>query len=132
MEPADREWLTAVKAGHPAGRFGHREHVRLAWLALEDAATVTAASRAVAASIQAVATTHGAPQKYHHTVTDAWVRIVDHVRTAHAVRDFYELLDVAPWLADKRLLLRHYSSQTLASSVARRHYVPPDLRPIPG
>jgi hypothetical protein len=131
MDETDRSWLTAVRSGHPPGSFGHREHLRLAWLALEDAGTVDDATREVCACIRAVAATHGAPQKYNHTVTAAWVRIVDHLRTARGVRTFDELVDSTPWLFDKRLLLRHYSPQTLASEEARRHFVAPDLRPIP-
>jgi hypothetical protein len=74
---------------------------------------------------------HGAPQKYNETVSVAWVRIIHHVRSAHDVRSFDALLDVAPWLSDKRVLLRHYSSRTLAGKQARSSYVPPDLQPIP-
>ncbi len=35
------------------------------------------------------------------------------------------------WLFDKRLLLRHYSSRVLASDIARRQWVEPDLQAIP-
>jgi hypothetical protein len=131
MDQVDREWLAAVQAGHPPGAFGHREHLRLAWLALGVADTVEAAERDVCASIRAIAAKHGAPQKYNQTVTAAWVRIIDHVRHAYVESTFDEVLDLLPWLFEKRLLLRHYRSQTLASDAARSSYVPPDLRPIP-
>ena len=131
MNQTDREWLAAVLAGRPPGRFGHREHLPLSWLSLEAADTAEAASDQVSATIQQIAAAHGAPQKYNHTVTAAWVRIVNHVRSARAVRTFDELLDTAPWLFDKRLLLRHYTARTLASADARRMFVPPDVCPIP-
>lgn len=131
MDPADQEWLTAVRSGHPPDVFGHREHLRLAWLTLVDAGTIDVASSDVSASIRKIAAARGAPQKYNETVTGAWVRIVDHVRTSRNIRSFERLLDVAPWLLDKRLLLRHYRSRTLASEAARHTYIPPDVRPIP-
>ncbi|MGN6475552.1 MAG: hypothetical protein ACTHK4_18175 [Mycobacteriales bacterium] len=131
IEASERAWLEAVYAGHPPGPFGHREHLRLAWLALETSDSPTAAAGAVAARNRAIATPHGAPQKYNATVTTAWVKIVDHVRQARAVETFAELLEAAPWLFDKRLLLHHYTSTTLAGRMARESYVPPDLEPLP-
>jgi hypothetical protein len=111
--------------------FGHREHLHLAWQALETSDAIEAATEHVSAQVQAIATAHGAPQKYNQPVTTAGVCIVAHVRKAHAVRSFDELLAVAPWLFDKRLLLRHYTSRTLASPQARVSYVSPDLLAIP-
>jgi hypothetical protein len=131
VQHADREWLAAVQSGHPSGHFGHREHLRLSWLSLEAADTVEAASHQVSSAIQRIAATHGAPRKFNHTVTQAWVRIVAHVRSAYGVRTFDELLEAGPWLFDKRLLLQHYTARTLASARARHSFVPPDVSPIP-
>lgn len=132
MEKPDRLWLAAVRGGHSAGRFGHREHVRLAWLALVEAGTPEAATLDVSACLRAVAAAHGVPQKYNATVTAAWVQVVHHVRRSSGARTFEALVEAAPWLLDKRLLLRHYRSRTLASAAARSSAVPPDLHPLPG
>jgi hypothetical protein len=131
VNQTDRDWLAAVRAGHPPAGFGHREHLRLAWLALESTEDLAAAEEEVSGSIRAVAAAHGEPQKYHQTVTSAWLRIVRHARAAQDACGFDELLAAAPWLFDKRLLLHHYSSQTLASESARNAYVEPDLLAIP-
>lgn len=131
MEQTDRDWLEAVNAGHPPGPFGHREHLRLAWLAIETGDTIESAAHKVSAAIRAIAAAHGAPQKYNQTVTVAWLLIVDHLRIATDGSGFDVMLASNPWLFDKRLLLRHYRSQTLASDAARSSYVAPDLRPIP-
>ncbi len=131
MKQTDEQWLAAVRAGRPPAGFGHREHLRLAWLALQSTGALEAAEEVVSASIRAIATAHGTPQKYNQTVTSAWLRIIGHIRAARRPRSFEELLEGAPWLFDKRLLLHHYRSQTLASEAARSAYVAPDLIPIP-
>jgi hypothetical protein len=59
-----------VMAG--ANRFGHREHVHLTWLAIRRYGVVAAASL-VSEGIQRTARYAGAPQKYHATVSLAWV-----------------------------------------------------------
>ena len=129
---ADRDWLDAVRLGRPPGDFGHRDHLRLAWLLLADGRGLAAAQDDVSLAVKRIAEHHGVPQRYNRTVTDAWVRIVAHCRSAVPdARSIDELLAAVPWLLDKRLLLRHYSSRVLASDVARREWVPPDLAPIP-
>jgi len=60
------------------------------------------------------------PQRYNRTVTDAWVRVVAHCRADSGATDFDALLAAYPWLLDKRALLKHYTSRTLASEEARR------------
>ena len=128
---SDAQWLAAVGTGRPPGRFGHREHLRLAWLALEHEPSTSAAQDRVSDAIRTIATEQGVPQRYNQTVTDAWVQVVAHCRSASQGQSFDDLLGAHPWLLDKRLLLRHYTSRTLASEQARRAWVAPDLAPFP-
>ncbi len=128
---SDDRWLASVEAGHPHGGFGHREHLRLAWLALDREPSVDAAARRVSTAVELLARRHGRPQRYNRTVTDAWVRILAHCRHAEPGSDFDEVLTRRPWLFDKQLLLRHYSSRVLASKRARTEWVEPDLADIP-
>ena len=82
--------------------------------------------------IQRIAAYERAPQKYHHTVSRAWVEIVaHHVDADPDCADFGAFAARHPALLDKRLLSRHYRSSTLAAAAARRGWVEPDLLPFP-
>jgi hypothetical protein len=125
--------LTAILAEivPPGGAFGHREHVHLAYLAVQRYGPDQAAD-AVAGWIRHLAAYHGAPQKFHATVTRAWVEIVGHhMAAAPQATDFATFAGRHPALLDKRLLTRHYSSRVLASPAAKTGWAEPDLAPFP-
>jgi hypothetical protein len=136
MEDTRQQWLAQVRTGHPAGEFGHREHLLLAWLVLDATTSAADAQDEVSRIIRRIATAQGVPQRYNRTVTDAWVRIVAHCRAdaggSPAATDFDALLATYPWLLDKRALLKHYTSRTLASEQARREWVDGDVLAVPG
>jgi hypothetical protein len=113
-----------------AERFGHREHVRLTWLAVQRYG-VPVATEVVSEGIQTTARYAGAPQKYHATVSRAWVELVGHHVAEEPLADFDSFADHNPALFDKRLLMRFYRSSTLASPAARTEWVEPDLAPFP-
>ncbi|MEV6106149.1 hypothetical protein AB0M28_15730 [Streptomyces sp. NPDC051940] len=113
-----------------AERFGHRQHVRLTWLAVRRYG-VPAAVLLVSDGIRRTARYAGAPQKYHATVSRAWVELVGHHAAGHDTDDFDDFAAGAPALLDKRLLTRFYRSATLASAAARTGWVEPDLSPFP-
>lgn len=131
MTPDDEAWLEQVQAGHPPGGFAHRDHLRLALLLLANCHSVEAASVSAGDAIRAIAAAAGKPQKYNETVTGAWIRIVAHCRGINPTDDVDELVAAFPWLLDKRLLLSHYTSHTLASPAARERFVATDIEPIP-
>lgn len=60
-----------------ADRFGHREHIHLTWLAVRRYG-VAAAIDLVSDGIQRTARYAGRPQKYHATISRAWVVLVGH------------------------------------------------------
>jgi hypothetical protein len=112
-----------------AEHFGHRQHLQLTWLAVRRYGTAAAVDL-VSDGIRHTARYAGAPQKYHATVSRAWVELVGH----HAVGDTGDFADFAerhPALLDKRLLTRFYRPATLAGAAARTGWVPPDLAPFP-
>lgn len=113
-----------------AGRFGHREHVHLTWLAVRRFG-VAAAIQVVSEGIQRTARYAGAPQKYHATVSRAWVELVGHHVAEDGTADFTAFVENCPALLDKRLLSRFYRSTTLAAAEARTGWVGPDLTPFP-
>lgn len=114
-----------------ADRFGHRQHIHLTWLAVRRYG-VEAAIALVSDGIKRTARYAGAPQKYHATISRAWVKLVGHHAAANDEGDFAAFADRYPALLDKRLLASHYRSSTLATAVARSGWVEPDLRPLPG
>jgi hypothetical protein len=113
-----------------AERFGHREHVHLTWLAVRRVG-VSAAVGLVSDGIQRTARYARVPQKYHATMSRAWVELVGHHAAEHGEDDFTAFADRHPALLDKRLLARFYHPATLASSPARTGWVEPDLAPFP-
>jgi hypothetical protein len=128
-EPRAFEALTAQVMA-TAGRFGHREHVHLTWLAVRRFG-VSAAIDLVSDGIQRTARYAGAPQKYHVTVSRAWVEVIGYHAAEHPEDDFAAFAGRHPALFDKRLLTRFYRSATLAGPRARATWVTPDLAPFP-
>jgi hypothetical protein len=122
------ELMREVMAG--ADRFGHREHVHLTWLAIRRHGPA-AAVRLVGDGIQRTARDAGRPQKYHATVSRAWVELVAHHAAETATADFAAFAGHHTALLDKRLLTRFYRPATLASAPARTGWVEPDVAPFP-
>ena len=131
--------MTEVLAGS-SGRFGHRQHVQLTWLAVRRYG-MPAAIRLVSDGIRRTARYAGAPQKYHETISRAWVELVAHHAIGHPAgtaghpagqeADFATFAAANPLLLDKRLLTRFYRPATLAARKARTGWVEPDRAPFP-
>ncbi|MCX4091963.1 hypothetical protein [Nocardia sp. alder85J] len=113
-----------------SGHFGHREHLHLTYLAVRRYGTPRAIEL-IGDGIRRTARDKGAPQKYHATVSRAWVELVAHHTLESPPRDFDAFLGANPALLDKRLLLRFYRPATLAGAAARTGWVEPDLTPFP-
>ena len=120
--------MAEVMAG--ASRFGHREHIHLTWLAVRRCG-VAAAVGVVSDGIQRTARYAGAPQKYHATVSRAWVELVGYHAADSSEDDFAAFADHHRVLLDKRLLTRFYRPATLASPQAKTGWAEPDLAPFP-
>ena len=127
-DPAFDALMAEVMAG--AERFGHRQHVHLTWLAVRRYG-VPAAVGLVSDGIQRTARYAGAPQKYHATVSRAWVELVGHHAAERGEQDFTAFADHHSALLDKRLLTRFYRPATLAGPRAKTGWVEPDLTPFP-
>lgn len=128
----DAEFLAAIEATtYPGSAFGHREHVRLAWLCLR-AGDFTSGLERIRTLIRAYATSLGAPGKFHETQTRAWAEHVQAVLDrAPRLESFDAFLAAFPDLRDSKLLARHYRPETLDSAPARAGWIPPDLAPLP-
>lgn len=129
----DVEFLAALEDGSlPLAEFTHRNHLRAGWLYLERHALPEAAMTC-ALAIQKYATRHGAPEKFHLTLTLAFMHIIAERRETHPSRDWESFLAACPDLQRdaQQLIARHYSAPVLASERARKTFVPPDREPLP-
>jgi len=114
----------------PDGEFGHREHIRLAWSELRERDRAAAVGE-VSETIRHLAAAHGAPDKYHRTITEAWVALVEYHLEEAPELDFDAFCTRFPGLLDTGLVGRHFSRELLAREEARAAFVEPDLHPLP-
>jgi hypothetical protein len=128
-DPELEAMLAAVTGAD--GEFRHRQHINLAFLAVRRYGMPEATGK-VCSWIRHITVYEQAPQKYRHTVSRAWVELVaHHVADDPGCADFEAFARRNPALLDKRLLVRHYRSATLAAGPARHGWVEPDLLPFP-
>jgi hypothetical protein len=129
----DQAFRAAFEAGSVApAEFGHRAHVRLAYLYLSDS-DVEAAVERMRAAIRGFLRHHEIDDaKYHETMTRAWVLAVRHfMEKSGASASADAFIEANPILLDRRIMLTHYSAGLLFSDDARARFVEPDLEGIP-
>jgi hypothetical protein len=127
----DDAFLIALeRATFPAARFGHRAHVRLAFLYLTRHGRERGGRR-MRLAVRRYAAAIGERDRYHETLTTFWLaEVADAIARHRPLPDHRALLRCAPRLADPHLQRRHWSTEALASPEARRRWVPPDLAPL--
>lgn len=112
--PTDAAFARAFERGEVAGAdFHHASHLRLALAYLDESASVDEAAERMASALRRFAASAGHPEKYHHTLTLFWMRMVAR-------------------LLDKDLPLAYYSRERLWSGQARTGWLEPDLQTIDG
>ncbi len=113
--------------------FGHREHLRIAYLYLR-LYPFDLALEKLRTGLQHLLAHLGAPvSAYHETVTRAWLLAVQHFMTARGpASGSEEFLAASGVLLDKNIIFSHYNRETLMSPSTRERFVDPDLEPIPG
>lgn len=120
--------LAEVMAG--AQGFGHREHVHLAWLACRSKGSD--AGEVLCSWLQEIAERHDMPQRYHRTLTLAWVELTKrHLDRDTGEAGFTGFISRNPGLLDSGLPAVHWKSRTLAGQLARNEWVSPDRLPLP-
>jgi len=130
----DKEFREQVEAcTFPVPDFNHRAHIRLAYAYLAESNTDTAVQRMRDALIGLLKHAGIDPsQKYHETMTEAWVLAVHHfmskTESSKSADDFIEQNAV---LLDSKIMMTHYSAEVLFSAEARQSFVEPNLDPIP-
>lgn len=107
--------------------FHHADHVRLTILYLARHGR-NEALRRLTAGIRRLAAADGHPEKFHVTMTRAWLELIEAARATHPKASSPEALVVAcPELLDRQALRRWYSRERLESERARTEWMPPDL-----
>jgi hypothetical protein len=108
----------------PPAQFHHRNHVRLAWIFLEEMPLLDALAR-FRTSLQRYAASLGASAKYHETITFAFLFLIHERMQREPSGTFDEFADANPDLFGP-VLSRYYTEEALASDFARRVFVLPD------
>ena len=91
--------------------FNHAAHLRLALDRLTAARSFDTAAAEITGILRGKAEAAGHPEKYHHTLTLFWMRMLAR-------------------LLDKNLPLAYYSPERLSSDAARTGWLDPDLQAI--
>lgn len=125
---SDEAFLAAFERLAIAGpAFGHRQHLRAAWLCLRRDGFAAGAARFVT-DLRRFVDHLGATAKYHETIT--WfflVTLQQRIERDPACATWDAFLEANGDLADSRALLRrHYSEAALQSPLARAVLVWPD------
>lgn len=128
----DQEFVEAFfSRTMPLEQFHHRDHLRLTWLMLSRHGR-DLGSRKVIDGIRQFGAAYGHASRYHETMTQFWIWLVDQVRTARPqIKSFEEFLSAFPAALDKGLPFRHWSREVMLSATARARWVKPDLVPLP-
>lgn len=132
FEFEDDRFLAAMESGsYPAEEFKHADHIRLAWMYVRRYPPHEATAR-ISNTIRQFAVRVGKEQKYHATITGAWLRLVEVAhRATPELTAFDDFLRKHAWLLDRDRLNAFYSSECLSTEHARTHMVAPDRHPLP-
>lgn len=126
----DREFITAVaECTLEPSLFTHRAHLRLAFIHLK-LNDLDQASDLTCSAIRNFDRKFGDGSKYHHTLTMASVRVVDHFIKKCPNCDFDTLLSKYPGLLQnfRDLIDQHYSKTVWNNSHAKEFFAEPDLQ----
>jgi hypothetical protein len=111
--------------------FNHEAHLRLAYVYLVEHGAQGAQARMRQALLSFLAHHQVPASKFHETLTCAWVLAVSHFMSRAGSSSFAEFAANSQALLNSKVMLTHYSAETLFSPQARASYVAPDLAAIP-
>jgi hypothetical protein len=122
----DAEFLAALeRCTLPETEFTHAAHVRAAYLYLCDGSFGQAIDR-MGATIRRYATALGKPDRYHDTITIAFLALIrERICERGDGGGWLGFAAANPDLLDRGRLLRHYPSAQLQTPLARRVFVLP-------
>jgi len=117
-----------VDTSLPADQFHHRQHVQVAWLFVLKYG-MPAALAEFTAAIKRFADAKGATGLYHETITWAFVLLISERQARNPVEKWpaFEAANPDLLVWKPSILERYYSKELLASDLARRTFLMPDL-----
>ena len=127
MTEEHSELLTQFEAFEvDAAKFGHRQHVQVAYEMLHKYRYVEACTR-YSNAINTIATNAGAPEKFNVTITFAFLSLIaERIHRTTKWSSFEEFLAQNEDLLSKNALGQWYSSEQLQSDFARTHFLLPN------
>jgi len=125
----DEEWIASFENCSLANeQFHHADHVKMAFLYLSRSPALEAIQSFTAALIR-FAAANGKPQRYHETVTWAFLLLIrERMARAGCRQTWAEFAAANTDLVSSKdgVLKKYYRSETLASDLARRTFLLPD------
>ena len=112
------------------GAFDHRGHVEVAFAMLQRYSFAEATARYVG-TIRRMADSAGVPEKFHMTITVAFMALIAERVAAEPGVDFATFCDRHADLLDARILRRFYSDERLRSPAAKKVFLLPDFAASP-
>lgn len=112
----------------PAAHFHHPQHVEAAWMFVMRYG-MPAALAEFTAAIKRFADAKGATGLYHETITWAFLLLIADRQARHPAESWDEFALMNPDLLTWKpsILDRYYSKELLASDLAKRTFLMPDL-----
>ncbi len=115
----------------PTSEFNHLAHLRLAYVYLSQGDLRYAEQKMRNALLAFLKANNIPREKFHETLTRAWVMAVAHFMGRKSSASFSEFVTHSQPLLDSKVMLTHYSAAALFSERARAAFVEPDLEAIP-
>ena len=123
MNANDLEFLAALEECRlPPQEFTHRQHVRAAFLYLERL-PFGAAIDAMSATLRRYVSALGKADRYHETVTVAFMALVNAHRDPGIAETWEGFAAANPELFAPGLLSRYYSAETLGDARSRSRFM---------
>src|SRR6476619_1256410 len=110
VTPEDVALARALERGVvPDGGLHHADHLRVAWLYLEECGGADAALARMAATLRRFAAAVGRPEKYSDPLTAFWLYQLASARALMPSAGIDAVFTACPRLLDKDLVFAYYS-----------------------
>ncbi len=133
VSTTDRIMVAAIENNRlQLAAFNHATHVKLAYCYLVELGLIQSQQQMTKTLQQFLAFNGVDKNKFHVTLTSAWLKAVWHfMQQSPVMGSSAEFLTNHPVLLNKDILLSHYSHERLFSDRARKQFIEPDLNPLP-